>query len=128
MDTEIEKRLKNLTPFAREQVDSTWLGGTSERDWLIVGLLLETLEDLLVRFCERFSDKEYGDWKYDVIFLDGGNVRVSADINDYYSVSRETLDEKNPIDALVELINAFSLRLEPTDQEKRDQAEASAAC
>lgn len=128
MDTEIEKRLKNLTPFAREQVDSTWLGGTSKQDWLIVGLLLETLEDLLVRFCQRFSDKGHGEWKYDVIFLDDGNVRVSADLNDYYSVSRATLDEKTPIDALVDQINYFALHLEPTDQEKRDDAEVSAAC
>lgn len=128
MDMDIEKRLAALTPFAREQVDSTWLGGTPKRDWLIVGLLLETLEDLLVRFCERFHDKGHGEWDYDVIFMDDGNVRVRTVLSDTYSEVRETYDKKNPIDALVELINAFALRLEPTDQEKRDDAEVSAAC
>lgn len=128
MDTEIEKRLKDLTPFAREQVDSTWLGGTTKKDWLIVGLLLETLEDLLVRFCQRLNDKGHGEWKYDVIFLDDGNVRVSTVLSDYYSESRATYDKKNTIDALVDQINHFARRLEPTDQEKRDDAEVSAAC
>lgn len=128
MDTEIEKRLKDLTPFAREQVDSTWLGGTTKRDWLIVGLLLETLEDLLVRFCERFHDKGHGEWEYDVIFLDNGNVDVRTVLSEYYSESHETIDKKNTIDALVDQINYFARRLEPTDQEKRDDAEVSAAC
>lgn len=128
MNTDIEKRLAGLTPYALEQVESTWNGGTPDRDWMIIGLLLETLEDLLVRFCERFHDKGHGEWEYDVIFMDDGNVRVRTVLSDTYSEGRQTYDKKNTIDALVELINAFSLRLEPTDQEKRDQAEASAAC
>lgn len=126
MDIEIEKRLKNLTTFAREQVDSTWLGGTSKQDWLIVGLLLETLEDLLVRLCERYTPP-----KQFVISGFGDRTFCVEIVPNFFPevIFGEGKDaDSTSVDALVDLINQVAALMEPTDQEKRDDAEVSAAC
>lgn len=128
MDMDIEKRLANLTPFAREQADSTWLGGTPKQDWLAVGLLLETLDELLERVCERESRGRALHVALSYSIGSSSEGEVFARVDDWDSCDFFWRSEGTRVDALVDLVNQVAAHLEPTDQEKRDDAEVSATC